>query len=314
MLPQDVLVEQDGYRIGMISIGSARSERHSFEATRKRWDTVPVSEIQPESRLLMLMPSGRWCAILAGSLIATVQLLTVEERLTFDVASVRPADPEAGRGGGIKPLPGGEAYDAKNVSVKLMFSLMHKIPMRQITGGPGWFETALWDVKAKAAQPSSIDDLHTMFQNLLADEFQLKFHKEVKQGAVYILSVDKGGPKMKVNETPQNFDIPIRPTGPAEFAGVRVPMPYLTWFLSNILQREERPVIDRTGLTGNYDFALSFAPELPPGVDTKDLPPGMMDRPTIFNALRDQLGLKLDPQKGPVEMYVIDSAEKPPAK
>jgi uncharacterized protein (TIGR03435 family) len=74
-----------------------------------------------------------------------------------------------------------------------------------------------------------------------------------------------------------------------------------------------RQVIDKTGLTGNYDFALSFTPELPPGFDKANLPPEFLDRPSIFDALREQLGLRLEAQKGSVEYYVIDHVEKPAA-
>jgi len=179
---------------------------------------------------------------------------------------------------------------------------------------PGWIETDRFDVNAKAAKPSNIDELHIMFQNLLADEFGLQFHREIKQGAVYALMVDKQGTKMKVNETAQDFEIPIRFAGFGELIGKRVPMPYLVWTLGQILQRDERPVIDKTGLDKVYDFTLSFSPDLPPGARIEDPPPGLTERPNLFNALRDQLGLKLEPQKGPIEMFVIDHATKPDGK
>jgi uncharacterized protein (TIGR03435 family) len=96
------------------------------------------------------------------------------------------------------------------------------------------------------------------------------------------------------------------------YVGKRVPMKYFCWFLSNQLTAEERPVIDRTGLGDkNFDFTLSFAPELPPNVAKENLPPGLLDRPSLFDALKEQLGLKLQPEKGPVEYYVIDHLEKP---
>jgi uncharacterized protein (TIGR03435 family) len=150
-----------------------------------------------------------------------------------------------------------------------------------------------------------------MFQNLLADRFNLKFHKETREGPVYALMLDKSGSKMKINESDQDFKIPITPGPDNVFVGRRVPMQYLCWFLGQQLQTEERPVIDRTGLDKNYDFTLSFAPELPLNVPKENLPPGLLDRPSIFDALKDQLGLKLQAQKGPVEYYVIDHLEKP---
>ncbi len=165
--------------------------------------------------------------------------------------------------------------------------------------------------QAKAAHSYNLDDLHTMFQNLLADEFKIQFHKEAKEGPVYALVVDKSCSKMKLNESEQDFKIPLNGTPNGETIGTRVSMPHFCWWLSQVMAREGRPVIDKTGLDKFYDFKLSFAPELPPGVESANLPPGLMDRPTIFDALKEQLGLKLEAQKGPVDMYVIDRAEKP---
>lgn len=250
----------------------------------------------------------------ASLLLAIASYGQKAERLTFEVASIKPAAANQ-PGGVIKALPGGQTYEARGVPVKLIMSLMYKIPMRQISGGPGWIDSDRWDIDAKAAHSYSLDDLHIMFQNLLADEFKLKFHKEVKEGPVYVLALDKSGLKMKVNESEQDFQIPI--TG-GDRAGVtkghRVPMEYFCWWLSQgPLGRDGRPVIDRTGLKGFYDFELAFLPELPPGFDMDKLPPGMADRPDLFMALKEQLGLKLEAQKGPVDYFVIDSAEKPAA-
>ena len=252
-------------------------------------------------------------AAVAG--LASTLLLRAQDkpsRLTFEVASIKPAKPGA-PGGGIKAMPGGQEYMAQNVPVKLIISLMYKVPMRQISGGPDWLNTDLYEIDAKADHGYNIDDLHTMFQNLLVDEFKLQFHKDIKEGNVYALTVDKSGLKMKVNETSQDFEIPIKGNPAATVTGTRVPMQYLCWWLGQQLQADQRPVIDMTGLTGNYDFTLSYLPQLPPNFNAENvnLPPGFMDRPSIFDALKQQLGLKLEPQKGPVEYFVIDHVEKP---
>ena len=168
-------------------------------------------------------------------------------------------------------------------------------------------------VEAKADKAYSLDDLHIMFQNLLADEFKLKFHRESKEGPVYALMVDKVGSKMTVNTGPTDFEIPIG-GGPGGIThGKRVPMEYLCYWLGLILRNDDRPVLDKTGLTGFYDFTLTFLPELPPGFDRANIPAEFLDRPNIFDALKQQLGLKLESQKGPVTYYVIDSVEKPAA-
>jgi len=231
-------------------------------------------------------------------------------RLTFDVAVIRPSQP-GGRGDGIKPLPGGNGYLVQNVPVKAMISLMYKVSGRQISGGPDWLNSESYDIEAKADRAYSLDDLHVMFQNLLADRFNLKFHKEVREGPVYALVMAKSGPKMKVNESPQDFKIPILPGPDNVFVGTRVPMQYLCYFVGQQRLPEERPVINKTGLDKNYDFTLSFMPDLPPNIPRENLPPGLLDRPSLTDALQEQLGLKLQPEKGPVEYYIIDHVEKP---
>jgi uncharacterized protein (TIGR03435 family) len=249
--------------------------------------------------------------LLIGSLMIATLASAQEKRLTFEVASIKPVKP-GGRGGGIKPKPAGQGYDAVGATVRLMISLMYRMPIQHVTGGPGWLDSDLWDVEAKADKSYSIDDLHTMFQNLLADEFKLKFHKQIKEGPVYALTVDKSGPKMKVNDSPQDYEIPIGGGRSGIINGKRVPMEYLCYWLGQVLRNDDRQVIDKTGLKGNYDFTLAFMPDLPPGFDRANLPPEFLERPSIFDALRAQLGLKLEAQKGPVEYYVIDHVEKPP--
>jgi uncharacterized protein (TIGR03435 family) len=187
---------------------------------------------------------------------------------------------------------------------------MYRVPMRQIRGGPEWLNSAKFDIEAKADKAYGVDELHTMFQNLLADRFLLRFHREPKEGPVYSLTVAKSGLKMKENTTPQDFKIPLNVGDNGSFVGKRVPMPYLCWWLGQQLQTDERPVVDHTGLNGDYDFRILFAPQLPPDAPKSE---ELLERPSIFEALRQQLGLKLQPEKGTVEYLVIDSVEKPTA-
>lgn len=230
-------------------------------------------------------------------------------RLTFDVISIHPSEPNQA-GGGIKPIAGGHGYTARNIPVKLMISLMYKIPARQIKGGPDWLDSERWDVEARADGAYNVDDLHTMYQNLLADRFGLTFHKETKEGNIYALSVDPAGLKMKPNTSPQDYAIPVQGP-PNRVVGNRVPMNYLTWFLGQNLQNDERPVVDMTSLPGNYDFVLSFQPQLPPGASPDALPAELRDLPNLFTAVREQLGLKLTAQKGPIDFFMIDRVQKP---
>ena len=231
-------------------------------------------------------------------------------RLTFEVASIHPTKPGTVNGM-VKPLPGGFGYTSHNIPIKLIFSLMYRVPMRQISGAPDWLGSDSYDVDAKADHAYSSDDLHVMFQNLLVVRFSLKFHKETREGPVYALTVTPSGLKMKPNDGPESFEIPMNFGADGAMVGKRVPMPYLCWFLGQQLQHDERPVIDLTGLQGFYDFTLLFAPQLPPDVPRESLPPGLLDRLSLFEAVKQQLGLMLTAQKGPVEYYVIDHVERP---
>jgi uncharacterized protein (TIGR03435 family) len=115
---------------------------------------------------------------------------------------------------------------------------------------------------------------------------------------------------MKHDTSPQDYDIPVQGS-PAHTVGKRVPMNYLCWWIGLQLQNDARPCVDLTGLTGYYDFTLSFMPLLPPGASADSLPNEYNDLPDIFTAIREQLGLRLTAQKGPVEDLVIDAIDKP---
>jgi uncharacterized protein (TIGR03435 family) len=233
------------------------------------------------------------------------------QRLTFEVASIKPSKP-GGRIGAMKVLPGGQEFVAQNFPLRLMLARMHWVPSRQVTGGPDWMDNENWDIQAKADRPGySREQMIEMLGNLLEDEFKLKLRKDNKEGPVYALSIDKSGLKMKRNEGPEDYEIPIQ-GGPAGVTvGKRCSLERLCFQLGSFLQSNERPVIDKTGLTGYYDFTLSFLPDLPPGVNKENLPPEILSRPSLFDAVKQQLGLKLDPQKGPIEYFFVEHIEKP---
>jgi uncharacterized protein (TIGR03435 family) len=235
------------------------------------------------------------------------------QRLTFEVATIRLAKPDSD--GGIHPLPGNQEYWARDVPVQLIVSLMWKLPLHQVVGGPGWVSNEGYDVEAKAEQPTTLDNLHIMFQNLLVDRFHLKYHMETRQGPVYALTVDKGGVKMARDAAEEAWSgkYPVEATGRAEFTGKQVTMKYFSYWLGLMLQRDERPVLDETGLKGTWDFTLKFLPELPPNMSRDQLPPDLANLPSIFDALPEQLGLRLRPAQGPVQYLVIDQIDRPTA-
>ncbi len=261
----------------------------------------------------MLWP--KWFLFLtASSLISFSSIFgqTAPVRLVYDVAFVKPSEPDASDGE-VDPLPGGTGYNALRISVKDMLSVMYRVPGRQITGGPEWLYSEKFDVLARTDRPYSIDDLHLMFQNLLADRFNLKLHRQIKPGPVYVLTIASSGLKMKLVDPGKDRHSPVTTGSNDETTGSRVPMNYFCFWLGQNLQNDQRPVLDKTGLTGTYDFTLKFRPQLPPDASTEGMSPETQSLPSIFTALKDQLGLELIPQKGPVETLVIDHAEKPSA-
>jgi len=236
-----------------------------------------------------------------------------QPQLAFDVVAIHPSPPDA-TGGIVKPLPNGTGYTVQNMTAKTMMATMYRIPARQIEGGPDWFGFDRFDVEARADRGGySIDELHTMFKNLLKDRFGLDIHVDTREGPVYILTVVRGGTKMKSDGSKAGLNIPMMPAGPGRWTGTKVPMEYLCWFLGQVSPNDIRSVIDETGLKDVYDFELSFAPELPPGVSSDSLPPELRSLPALRDALEEQLGLVLKPAKGPVNYYVIDHVDKPSA-
>jgi uncharacterized protein (TIGR03435 family) len=245
----------------------------------------------------------------AAALTQTPSLPTPEQaNLRFEVASIRPSKPDAPLGS-IKAAAGGDGYTAQGEPVRVMISLMFRIPERQIKG-PDWIEKDRFDIVAKADEKYTVDELHAMYQNLLIDRFKLKYHLETKEANAYVLTVDKGGPKMVLDDKPEDYSIPWIPQGYGSVKGTHVPIPYLCWQLGQILQDDERPVVDETGLKGKYDFTLVWLPGNADQFRDK-LPADVFDRREIFSAVRDQLGLKLTAQKGPVTYFVIDHIEHP---
>jgi uncharacterized protein (TIGR03435 family) len=302
--PLNKVVGNFGVRAGELA------EKPNFGEHHKRYSAPQKTHMK---QLLRLAAPVAFFALAAATIPAQELAVAApgSPRLIFDVISIHPSKgPVPGQPCFTKSNQGGDGYQVRCMHVKNMISLMYKVPERQITGTPGWLSDESFDIDAKADKSYSHDDLHTMFQNMLADRFGLRFHTEKRGGNIYVLTIDGSGLKMKPNTSPDDFKIPFQ-GGPGGFSGTRVPIQYLCWQLGQFLQNDQRPVINMTGLTGNYDFKLVLLPDLPPGTDKDSLPPGFLDRPNLFTALREQLGLKLRAQKGPVTYILIDHVDKP---
>jgi uncharacterized protein (TIGR03435 family) len=285
----------------------------------------------------------------------------------FEVAVVRPAEPPSptrririGLNGG----PGSNdpsRITAESVSMTELLMRAYDVKRYQLSG-PAWMETERYSVSAKVPEGATKEQLPLMLQSLLAERFKLTIHRDQKEMPVFELQVAKGGPKLKesAESAPGTPDAPAPPpvaTGPVRmqldaegypipppgrnvmmfingrgrYQAVQQPVADLVSILTNQLGR---PVIDATGLTGKYDFTLSFAmsgiapagamvgpppPPPPPGggggaepagVGGPDSDPG----PSLPSALQQQLGLKLESKKGMVDIVVIDRVERVPTE
>lgn len=207
---------------------------------------------------------ARWSNVLVLTIGLSMSLVGGRDtpaRLTFDVASIKLTKVKLDENKSLlRPLPQGEGYSARNAQVRWLIGAMYNVPWGRITGGPDWVDTDYYDIKADHSY--RLDELQVMFRNLLADRFKLKVHKEVREGPVYVLTVDKSGSKLKVDENPVDelTWIPHRSLGNHVTVWEKASMASFCRWLGPALQSEELPVIDKTGLDKNYDFRLAFLP------------------------------------------------------
>ena len=255
--------------------------------------------------------------------------------LKFEVASVKPSVADARARRIIRVMPGGGLI-AENFSLQLLIQNAFRLQAFQISGGPGWMQSDGFNIDAKGAGQATQAQVYRMLRSLLEDRFQLKTHWETKELPVYTLSVAKNGPKLPkpkegscLDANPNAPSAPPTPGRPPaipcgapmvmleqwiRIQGGKVSIADLSKTLSMVMGRT---VIDKTGFADAFDLVLNFTPDeavagLPraprpdPGSATDPSAP-----PSIFAALQEQLGLRLDSTKGPVEILVVDHVEKP---
>jgi len=217
---------------------------------------------------------------------------------SFDVVSVRPNTTSAGRSS--ERTNSGHVM-AENITPSSMIQQAFGIRASQIEGAPGWIETDGFDLNATTGTTKDLSDieLQPYWQSLLSTRFQMKYHRETKEMQVYSLTVAKGGPKLP--ESASGGDTSTNLSKSREHTSLTSTHIAMPNFAALLGKRLDRTVLDKTGLTGIYDVKLEWSPDL--STDTGSA--------SIFTALQDQLGLKLESGKGPVEIIVIDSLEKP---
>jgi uncharacterized protein (TIGR03435 family) len=230
----------------------------------------------------------------------------------FEVATVKPSKPDTpGKMFGIR----GRHFSTLNTTLDDLITFAYGVHVKQIVDGPAWFGSDKYDLDGQPdgqGQPNE-KQWKTMVQKLLADRFKLTFHRDKKELSAYVLVVGKNGPKLTKSQGEPNGLPGLMFRGPGIFNASNATMMNFAGILQAAVL--DRPVVDQTGLQGKYDFPLKWTPDesqfasfgqkIPPPSDNADAPPG------LFTAIQEQLGLKLESTKAPVEVLVIDHVEKP---
>jgi uncharacterized protein (TIGR03435 family) len=269
------------------------------------------------------------CAVTIGTTLPAAQ-----QAVSFEAASVKPGDPSA-QGQSIRIQPGGR-FTVVNMPLRTLITFAYQLQAYQLVGGPSWIGNDRFDIVAKIdgevappVTPGQPDRAMLAMRTLLADRFKLVGRRETREMDTYAMVLAKPGqpgPSLKPaaadcspeamaarRAAPQGSLPPLfcglRFQGPGKLALSGMPLSFYATSLSNQVGRF---VVDKTGLEGRWDFTLSFAPAPAPGQQAEAVP-GALDpgAPDLFTALREQLGIKLDAVKGPVDVFVIDSVERP---
>ena len=229
--------------------------------------------------------------------------------LAFDVASIKPTPPEF-RGSRAFAPSSGNNLSLRGMPLRELIQLAYTLPSDLVSGGPGWVEDIRYDIEARAEGKASQQERLQMLRTLLADRFQLKFHYESKETSTYVLTAGKNNPKMRERK-PGDGGEPsgIRDTGSLHYVCRDTSMAWFARYLESTVL--SRPVADKTGLSGTYDFELSWRPD-----DSQfkgrfaGSQEAQSDLPDLFTALKD-IGLRLETVKSPIQFLRIDRAEKP---
>jgi len=269
------------------------------------------------------MLRGLRCSMFAMVLVVCAAAATVAQApLAYDAVSVKP---NKTGGGMIRINQGTDVYRGTNVTLKMLLRYAYDLTTEdQISGLSGALASAHFDIEAKMdadtvaalkkmSKEASEDQRRVMMQAMLADRFQMKVHHEQKELGMYDLVIAKGGIKFKEAETAGTNDGDGKPQPKGSFmvrngqlTGDGIPVANLAMFLAQILHKQ---VTDKTGLKGNYDMLLKWQPDDQPA-ESHDATGGEQ-APSIFTAVQEQLGLKLDPTKGMVDTIVVDHVEVP---
>jgi len=277
-------------------------------------------------------------ALAARIAVAQTSTSTPVDATTFEVASVR-LNRDGGPVAGLRRLPGGR-FEATNIQLSTLISFAYQLQNYELQGAPAWADTDRWNVIAKMngdpppAPPGVLDPMMMATRALLAERFKLLVHRETKDIDVYLLvkaradgqpgpglqpstfdclglqkatdEAARGGPTPSNPNTPDHMVCGMRVTaGRVQFGGRP-----LSTFMNVLTTLTQRRVVDRTGLSGDWQFDISFAPPPPAAPGVQASAPDS-DAASLFTVLQDSLGLKLESARVPMPVMVVDRVEPP---
>jgi uncharacterized protein (TIGR03435 family) len=285
----------------------------------------------------IIPPMSKTKHVLTGLLLASAIALVAQPRTAFEVTSVK-LNSSSGQRASMRMQPNGD-FTAVNQPVRVLLNFAYEMPLYLVEGMPEWFTSERYDITAKAPEGLKMEPFAEMrgrlLRSLLEDRFKLKARRVTQEMPALILGFahddHRLGPKLRVSSVDCEAALAAARAAPqapgqrgapgpvcnmggasaAPICGRAVAIDRLVQGLAGVFQR---PIVDETKLQGRFDFDLSFTPDNPTGPGIAfgaSCPPQSDDRPALMTALQEQLGLRLRQGRAPIEVLVIDSAERP---
>ncbi|HEY1767211.1 MAG TPA: TIGR03435 family protein [Terracidiphilus sp.] len=246
-----------------------------------------------------------------------IKAMAADADPSLDVATIKPSDPNRrGKGFGFQ----GTHFRTFNMNLNDLIGIAYGVHSKQIVGAPDWFGTDLYDIDGVPDTPGrpNLKQMGILLQKLLADRCGLKLHHETKELFVYAITVAGGGPKMTITKAAVNDQQGFGFRGLGDLSVFNMDMKDFAMGMQSAVM--DKPVVDQTGLKDRYDFKLKWTPDdsqfaqfrtavpvTPPKADDPNAPP------SLYTAVQEQLGLKIEATKAPDDVLVIDHVEKPSA-
>jgi uncharacterized protein (TIGR03435 family) len=233
-----------------------------------------------------------------------IKPMAADAHPSFAVATIKPHDPNSNHQGFNAT---GDRFTIRNQTIVSLMMFAYSIDKHQVVDPPAWVSTDRFDIEGTTDTPgeSNLHQQQEMVQKLLADRFGLRFHRETRELPVYAIQIAKGGAKLKPAANPD-----AEPDQDASSHGTELTVTITSGTMADFILGMQfffdRPLVDRTGIPGRHDFTLRYTNDEANATDP-NAPPG------LFTAIQEQLGLKLDPVKAPIDVFAIDRVEPPSA-